>query len=191
VNPAETVIWALIMLAGLAGSALFSGIETGVYSLSRVRLELAARAPAAHGRGAGLLLREIDRPESLLTTILLGNNACNYLGTLGMGTLLIAGGLSPASAVLAQTLVLTPVLVILGESLPKEVFRLRADTLPARLGPFIFAVRTALAVTGVLGLMLALVRAASRLAGIRPERAVSGRVRPSARKTSIVVMPRR
>ena len=173
-TPAETIIWAVIMLAGLAGSALFSGLETGIYSLSRVRLELAARAPGTRSRGAGVLLRELDRPESLLTTILVGNNACNYLGTLGLGTLLLAGGLSPAAAVLVQTLVLTPVLVIFGESLPKEVFRLRADTLPARLGAAVLAVRTALVWTGVLGLMLALVRTASRLAGIRPERAVSG-----------------
>lgn len=175
-SPLETLLWVLVMLAGLAGSAMFSGLETGIYSLSRVRLELAARAgdPAGHRGGPGLLLREMDRPESLLTTILVGNNTCNYLGTLGLGTLLIAGGLSPGAAVIVQTLVLTPVLVIFGESLPKELFRLRADTLPARLGAFIAAVRTVLTWTGVLGLLLLLVRIASRLAGVRPERAVSG-----------------
>jgi Mg2+/Co2+ transporter CorB len=134
VSPAEIIAWLLVMLAGLAGSALFSGLETGVYSLSRVRLELAARhgADGRAARGPIRLLREIDRPESLLTTILVGNNACNYLGTLGLGTLLIAAGVRPTAAVLIQTLALTPVLVIFGESLPKELFRLRADTLPAR-----------------------------------------------------------
>ena len=89
------------------------------------------------------------------------------------GTLLIAAGVRPTAAVLIQTLALTPVLVIFGESLPKELFRLRADTLPARFGVVLAAARTALVWTGVLGLILLLVRAASRLAGLRDERAVS------------------
>lgn len=170
-SPLEATGWALLMLVGLLGSSLWSGLETGIYGLSRVRLELAA---SGGDRGASRLQRELQNSERVLVTILLGNNACNYFGTLGLGALLAASGLEPITIVIGQTAVLTPLLVIFGESLPKELFRLNADTLPRALSGFLWSVRMLLTAVGVVPLVLLIVRAAARSADVSAERAVGG-----------------
>jgi len=64
-------------LAGcLAMSFLFSGMEAGVFALSRLRIRRLARA----GRpSAKLLLGLLENPENFLWTILVGNTLANFL----------------------------------------------------------------------------------------------------------------
>lgn len=128
----EMLIWATVCVVGLLGSAAWSGLETGIYSLGRVRLGVLA-VRGGRGSAAWTLRREMRRPESVLATILLGNNGCNYLGTLGVTGLLEGAGLAPAAAAAIQVAILTPTLLVLGESVPKEVFRVDADRLTPRL----------------------------------------------------------
>jgi CBS domain containing-hemolysin-like protein len=62
-----------------------------------------------------------------------------------------------------QVVVLTPVLLVLGESLPKELFRVRADDLPYRLVRLVLVLRVLS--LPVLWLVLGFARAVGRLAG--------------------------
>jgi len=62
-----TLLLALLLLL----SALFSGSETGVYSLSRVRLHAEVRAKH---RSAQLLARLVRNDTAFLITLLVGNN---------------------------------------------------------------------------------------------------------------------
>ena len=112
------LVWVLVALAGLAGSAMWSGMETGLYCLSRVRLSVRQGASGAAGVTGRLAASELEKPDRVLATILVGNNACNYIGTLGLTALLEARGFGTVSLVLIQVLVLTPALLIFGESLP-------------------------------------------------------------------------
>lgn len=147
-TPVEILGWSLVMLAGLAGSAMWSGTETGFYCLSRVRLDVRLHR---HGDRAAVRVRdELSDPNRLLSTILLGNNLCNYAGTLGLTMLLEGSGLSDGATIALQMVVLTPLLLVFGESLPKEVFRLNADSWPYALSPVIKFVRTVATVVGVL-----------------------------------------
>jgi CBS domain containing-hemolysin-like protein len=162
---AETVaiLWAGLAAIGLMGSALWSGTETGFYCLSRVRLDIRLSRPG--DAAARRVRRELSNTGRLLATILLGNNICNYIGTLGVTGLLELGGLSAGLIVVLQVVVLTPTLLVFGESLPKEIFRLNADRLPYRIVPIVTASRWLMTATLVLPVLMLIVRAATRRLG--------------------------
>lgn len=159
----EVIFWVALMLVGLFGSGLWSGVETGFYCLSRVRLDirLSDRGDAAARR----VRTELSDPGRLLITILLGNNICNYVGTLAATTILQSAGLSDGLTVVLQVLVLTPMLLVFGESLPKELFRLNADALPYRVVPLVTLSRWIMTATLVLPLLMLIARGVTRLIG--------------------------
>ena len=118
------LIWLLVAIAGLLLSALCSGLEIGLYTLNRVRLAVRS------GRGdrqAIRLDREFRNPGRALTTLLIGNNLANYLGSLGIMALLKSTGLSDTWAIIIDTLILVPLLFIFAETLPKDLFRIHTD----------------------------------------------------------------
>lgn len=163
VDPWALLAWGGLALLGLAGSALWSGSETGFYCLSRVRLDVRLHR---HGDRAAQRVRdELAQPNRLLATILLGNNVCNYLGTLGVTMLLESAGFSPGLTVVLQMIVLTPMLLVFGESLPKEIFRLNADSWPYALSGVLKAVRLAATAVLVLPVLMWVSRLALRIAG--------------------------
>ncbi|MFZ9692547.1 MAG: DUF21 domain-containing protein, partial [Phycisphaerales bacterium] len=65
-------------LAGLSASAVFSGLEIGIYTLNRVKLTVAAETGR---RDAVALRRALERPAGLLAPRRVGNHIVNYLGT--------------------------------------------------------------------------------------------------------------
>ncbi len=113
------------LLAALLMSACFSGAETGLISLNRITL----RQKEEQGDGrAAILSNLLRRPEQLLATILVGNNLVNVTAT--MIFLIWARGVwGITRAEFMTTLVLTPLVLVFGEILPKAVFRHKADTL--------------------------------------------------------------
>ncbi|QDU67010.1 CNNM domain-containing protein [Engelhardtia mirabilis] len=120
-------------------SAVFSGSETGFYGLSRVRLEADARAGR---RSARLVERLIGDDRGLLITILIGNNLMlELVTTLGDDSLVLAGGVPTAYRELVLTAILTPVVFVAGELLPKDLFRHRPHTLLGFAAPIVGAAR--------------------------------------------------
>ncbi|MCL4221805.1 MAG: DUF21 domain-containing protein [Phycisphaerales bacterium] len=128
----QTYLGAMLFLCGVFGSALCSGLETGFYCVSSLRLSLRLGGEA-RDRAAERVRAELDRPERLLTTLLIGNNVFNYIASLGLAWMMLSYQISEVWVIVLQALVLTPLLLVFAESLPKEVFRLRADVLPYRL----------------------------------------------------------
>ena len=146
----ELTVWLSLMLLGFAGSALYSGLETGVYSLNRVRLQVAAHQ---HRRGAASLRRLIDRPSLVLSTLLMGNNIANYLGSASLTIILTATQLSETQTIILNTLIVTPILFVFGETLPKDLFSAHADRLMYRLAPALVASRWLFTLTGLVPLV--------------------------------------
>jgi len=99
-------------------SALFSGLETGLYTTSRLRLFLDAHAGVTAARRARTLLADMP---TLLSVLLVSNNAANSLASTLAQALLIAWGV--ASPELVGTLGVSVVLFLLAESVPKSAFR--------------------------------------------------------------------
>lgn len=123
-SPMETSQWVLVAVAGVLGSALFSGLETGIYRLNRVRLHLLS---AQQNPSARSLERMLRSPHRLLGTLLIGTNVFNYLSSLGITALLKGAELSDKQIVLVVAVILTPILLIFGEVLPKDLFQNLTD----------------------------------------------------------------
>lgn len=164
-SPGETVVWWVVAGVGLGGSMLCSGIETGLYATSAVRAAVRARAPGATASDR-IVARALDKPERALTTLLLFNNAFNYLGTLAATALLATLALGETAMILLQAAVLTPLLLIFAESLPKELFRAGADRLMRPFAPVLGVMQAVGTVTGLVPLIAGAARLFGRLVGI-------------------------
>ena len=162
-NPAlEITLWSIVMLVGFAGSALYSGLETGAYSLNRVRLQIHHHQRL---RSARTLRRLLDDPVKLLTALLIGNNIANYMGTAGLSVIMERAGLGPFQAVIVNTLIITPILFVFGETLPKDLFAAYADRLMYRLAPVLHYSRRVFTWTGLTPVIAGFTRLIMRMLG--------------------------
>ena len=182
-SDAMLIVWAVLMVLGFLGSALFSGMETGSYRLNRVRLYV----QSSQGRASAKSLeRVIDKPASLIGTLLIGNNLCNYVGTAGLGVLLSTMDLSVGQAIFINTVLVTLVLFIFGETLPKDLFAAHADRLMYPLAKLLLGLRGVFTWTGVLPVVVLLSTIAVRLTGkstqgpLTPRKRVEQMVREGA-----------
>lgn len=115
------IAFSLILLGvGIALSGLFSGSETGFYRATRVRWVLDGKAGDRLSR---LLLWWANNPSVFVANILIGNNLANYLVSLSIVLLVKAVFAADAQWIeFVAPILLTPVLFVYGESLPKNVF---------------------------------------------------------------------
>ncbi|MBL4590815.1 MAG: DUF21 domain-containing protein [Phycisphaerales bacterium] len=169
------VLWWVFVGIGLAGSALCSGLEVGMYSINRVRLQVRSRI-GSHVQAISKLRNELDQPARVLTSLLIFNNMFNYLATLAITALLSMRGLGDVWIIVFQAAILTPVILVLCEAIPKEVFRGNADRMMPKLwGVLVFA-RVTLTAALVLPMLLWIARSVAGLIGVDPKNAVrSGR----------------
>ena len=126
-----------ILLIGLFLSAFFSGAETGFYRATRTRLALDALSGDRTSRG---LLWMTNNPAAFVATTLVGNNLANYLTSwaIVLGTSLLWS--NPSNGIdLAVSLLMSPVIFIYGELMPKNLFFLAPNRLLRLAGPvFLF-----------------------------------------------------
>lgn len=136
-------MWILVtiatMLLFLLLKGFFSGAEIALVSSDKIKL----RHRAKQGdRGAKIALSLFQTPDVLLSTTLVGTNISTVVLTT-IGTLLMIRLLGGAGEVYAF-LLLTPILLILGEIVPKSVYQQKSDTLtpiiiyPLRWASFLF-----------------------------------------------------
>ncbi len=141
------VFLAILILIML--SAFFSGSETALTATSRARM----MALEKNGNGkAGLVNRLIEKRDRLIGAILLGNNLVNILASALATSFFIE--LFGAAGVVYATIIMTIIVVVFAEVLPKswaisdpDRFALSIST-PIRWVVFLFGPITAL-VTGV------------------------------------------
>lgn len=168
--------WGVMALAGICLSALFSGLETGIYTINRVRVEVRANRgePAARR-----LVHELRHPARLLSTLLIGNNVANYLGTFGVAAILNGLGVADDVGIAINAGLLIPLLFIFGETLPKDLFRTHTDRWTYAASGFLALCRLAFTATGLLVVVQLTTRTLERLIGSGPEGATSARERIS------------
>lgn len=117
-NPG-VLIGILVVIVLLAASALISGSEVAFFSLGpREKDELSSRKGKNNGRIATLLAK----PEHLLATILVGNNFVN-VGIVILSTWLAQSMINftdhPILGFVLQTIVITFIILLIGEIIPK------------------------------------------------------------------------
>lgn len=162
-----TVLWLVGLVASIAWSALCSGTEIGCYSVNRVRLD--ARASSPSNTSARVLYRELQHPDRNLVTLLISNNIANYLTAFCATGVCLSAGLSAQATGLISTAVLTPMTLIFGEALPKEVFRANADRLVYSMARPLKWSRLALTAVGIHPLVTLCAQLAERAANLRPD----------------------
>ncbi|MBK7873087.1 MAG: HlyC/CorC family transporter [Saprospiraceae bacterium] len=109
-------------------SALFSGTEIAFVSANKLRVELKKKRNASRGR---ILTQFYEHPSDFLSTMLVGNNIVlvifTYLMTVPLTALLQSSIQNEGLLLLANTTIITIIVLIFGEFLPKTLFRLYAD----------------------------------------------------------------
>ncbi len=120
----------LMLVLGLLGaivlSGFFSGSETGVYCLNRVRL----RVESEEGNTAARRLEQyMRRPEDLVITTLLGTNVADYLATACATAILLQATVGQGLAEVYATAIVTPLILVFGGIIPKDWFRREANRL--------------------------------------------------------------
>lgn len=124
-NAAQLLIW-LAFAVCLALSFLLSGMEAGVFALSRMRVRQQMRAGR---RSATVLHGYLENPENFLWTILVGNTLANFI-ILGMVLVFLDAAL-PGERLwfIAIFLILVFLFYTLCDLLPKMIFRLYPNRL--------------------------------------------------------------
>jgi CBS domain containing-hemolysin-like protein len=117
----ETLRDILLIMVGVASSAFFSGAETGLISLNRVRLR--HEVERKHRR-ALIINGFVENTERLLGTTLLGNNLANVLvGVFASALAVQLFGGGKVWVNLVATIVASALLLVVGEIAPKSLFR--------------------------------------------------------------------
>ena len=130
------MIVALIILIGL--SAFFSAAETAYNSLNEIRLRSKAEdgdAKAAH------TLALVERYDSLLSTILIGNNIVN-IGASSLATVLFTRLVGGVYGPTVSTIVMTLLVLTFGEITPKSMAKEMPETLAMSFAPVLSALVT-------------------------------------------------
>ncbi|MEZ5053378.1 MAG: hemolysin family protein [Chitinophagales bacterium] len=133
----------LLMLIALVFSAIFSGIEIAFLSANKLKIELSYQ----RGTYSGKLLNDyIKNPSKFIITTLLGNNIA--LIAFGILTSMLLEPLleplfeqyvrNPELFVfITQTIISTSIILLLGEFIPKVLFKVFADSiLPVMVLPY-------------------------------------------------------
>ncbi len=109
--------------------AFFSGAEIALVSADKVKLR--THAEKLTGRRAALIDGFLEDPGELISTSLVGTNICVVLSTV-VATLSLLP-LYPAQAELLSLAVMTPLVLVFGEIVPKSLFQKFADQTVVRL----------------------------------------------------------
>ena len=126
-----STILALVFL--VICSAFFSASETAYTSLNLVRMK---RMAADGDARAAKVLKLAERYESLLSSILIGNNIVNILAS-SLATVLFVRALGN-KGVTVSTLVITVVILLVGEVTPKNIAKEHAEAIAMKFYPLLF-----------------------------------------------------
>jgi len=163
---------AILALVGLLMSGFFSGSETGLYCVNRLRVELAAQHDNRRARRLARLLRD---DQGALSVTLIGTNVANYITTTAVAYLFTSMiGLGEFQTELYTVVVLTPIVFAFGEVTPKNLFQRHADQLmPAVSGGLAVADRV-IRFTGAVWMMKMLAAFVNRMIGGSDPSALTG-----------------
>lgn len=122
----------LLIVFFILFSAYFSATETAFSSFNRIRMKNAA---AKGDKKAKLTLKLADRYDSVLSTILIGNNIVNIAATSIATTLFIR--IFGSMGATLSTIVMTVALLIFGEISPKSIAKDMPDTISKLSAPIL------------------------------------------------------
>ena len=126
-------IVAIVLL--LIFSAFFSASEIAFSSSSNIRIRNFAEEKAKGARKALYIQEHFDKA---LSTILVGNNFVNILSTTLCGYLFAKVIFNPVLYNIVNTIIMTIVILIFGEILPKAMAKMNPEKTALRLAPILY-----------------------------------------------------
>ena len=132
----QLVTYLVIIIACVIMSAYFSATETAFTSFNRIRMKTNAEKG---DKKAQRVLKLAENYDSLISTILIGNNIVN-IAAASLGTLFFTGlltGSNPDTAATVSTVALTVVVLIFGEITPKTIAKNSPDKFAIFASPMI------------------------------------------------------
>jgi putative hemolysin len=113
----------ILLLVALSLSAFFSASEAAFLSLQRSKL---ASLVKARKKGADKVASIAGRPDKLLPTVLTGNNLVNVAAA-SLATAIATSYLDANKAVVVSTIIVTIILLLFSEMLPKTIAAKNAE----------------------------------------------------------------
>jgi len=123
-----------ILLFTLLSSAFFSGSESAIVACDKVKLHHRAARGSRRARAVEKLL---ESNEAFFSVVLVGTNISVVVCT-AVATAIAVALVGDSGAVLA-TVIMTPVLLVIGEVIPKAAFIYQADRVSLFVGPILRA----------------------------------------------------
>ena len=122
----------IIIIATVLLTGFFAGSETAIISCSKVRLKHKAEKGV---RRARILERLLENPELFFSVVLVGTNIAVIVCTAAATALSV--NLFGEKGVLVATIVMTPLLLVAGEVVPKSAFLYHADRVSLLTAPLL------------------------------------------------------
>jgi CBS domain containing-hemolysin-like protein len=155
-------LWFAIAAVSLLATGIFAGNEIGIYSLSKVRLRLRTAKNDPHA----LVLNEwLKNPTYVLMGLLILQNLTAFAFSAAVTALLSAYGFGEFMQGLISIALVTPLVLVFADIMPKSLFHTHADRWTYRLVPALQALFTAITVVPLLPLVNLLSRASMKLVG--------------------------
>lgn len=151
------------ILLGLLGAAFFCGCETGLYCVNRLRVQLGVQE-----RDPKLLRLSslLENEQEALSVTLIGTNLMHYVITTAVAFLFAEVFYwSGSDTELYTVLLVTPVVFVFAEVVPKNLFQRHADRLMPRSSWLLTLADRVFRATGIVWLLTKLTGAATRFFG--------------------------
>lgn len=165
-----TMIAFILVTLFLAG--LFSGSETGFYCLNRLRVFLGVQQGDRRAHRLGAM---IDDEQGTLAGTLAGTNIMHYLVTSATAfTFTSLMGFDTEDAEVFTVAILTPVIFVFAEVVPKNVFQRHADSLMRKFSWILFLANRTFRAIGLVWVMKSLTIMAARISGAPETQPLTG-----------------
>ena len=130
-------MYILLIVILVVLSAVFSSTETAFASVNRIRIKSYAESKTKKAKRAKKALNIIDNFDKALTAILIGNNVVNILSA-SLATVMFTKYFGAGSVGMA-TLVMTVLVLLFGEIIPKSLASENAEKMSLFMSPILSA----------------------------------------------------
>ena len=129
-NSVFVIIFSLVLIFSLTLIAFFAGSETAVISANKEHIKALAEEGNSH---AAIISRLLGAPDKFLAMVLVGTNLMTVIA--GQAGVMLTNYIIPGNIGLQKlmnTAVMTTIILVFCEILPKTIFHAKADTLALR-----------------------------------------------------------
>ena len=128
------LIYIIIIIASIFFEGFFAGSEIGIISFDKIKVK---QKETQGNKLAKFLLKMTKRPESTFSTSLIGNSVAYTTASILATAIIYRYARSYTPFIVA--VILTPIMVIFGEIIPKMIYRRHANSLMLKSIPLLAA----------------------------------------------------